>query len=299
MFTLWLSSDTLPEEATSEPSSHGLPRRASPSIASISQSDRRRMSDALSPVPMATSIEIMARYSVPSMPRPPRVQQLVLLNQFLETRPSDPTKPKVIAVDGVDKNAVRTLIAHLHRHILNSLGYTVRTLCHNSIAPQPPPSHSPNLAISEGPIEGEVSRSPEATAQMDHYMQQIYDWDSMWISIAEASSHSSSRARPCVYLLPLSPLMATLRASSHLALTDSCDPDRWRWLASHWAGHPRPDITINVENIADISVNWEVIRFQGSNMSTLAITKAADGIELAAQQLRRVCFEVEDLLISD
>jgi len=94
--------------------------------------------------------------------------------------------------------------------------------------------------------------------------------------------------------------MATIRASNHLVLTGTHDTvDHWRWLASYWSGHLRPDITINIEDMAYISINREILRLQGSDMNTLIVTKGMDsGVDLIPQQLYRVYSEVEDWLVS-
>jgi len=232
------------------------------------------------PEPITDPIEVTARYTMPSARRPPIVQYLGTLNQFLGTRLKGPAQSKVIAVDGLDGNAVRMMIDNLDQHVSKVLGYSVRI-------------------VNERPIRAPIDHS----AQLPYYVRQIQEWDLMSELIAEAPPPAPSRARagPCVYLLPLSPLMATVRASNYLALTGTYGTeDLWCWLASHWGGHPRPDITINIEDTAHVSVNREILRLQGSNMNTLIITKGLDGgVDLVPQQLRRVCFEVEDWLVSE
>jgi len=220
---------------------------------------------------------------MPPGPRPPIVQHLSLLNEFLGVRPKYPGQCKVIAIDGFDRNAVQMLIAKLSNHI-KRIKCTVRV------------------------IDDDFTREPEVpvdrSTQLCGYIRQIHNWGMMWNKIAEAPSPPPTRAGPCagpvIYLLPLSPLMATIRASDHLALTGTyCTIDHWRWLASHWSGHPRPDITINIEDMATVSMSREIIRLQGSDMNTLVVTKGLDGgVDLGPQQLHRVMFEVGDWLVS-
>ena len=123
----------------------------------------------------------------------------------------------------------------------------------------------------------------------------------MWEKIAEAPPPRPPPTRTglYIYLLPLSPLMATIRVSNHLVLTGIYSTvDHWRWLASHWSGYPRPDITINIEDIADVSVNREILRLQGRDMNTLIMIKGLDGrVDLGPQQLYYICFEVEEWLL--
>lgn len=71
--------------------------------------------------------------------------------------------------------------------------------------------------------------------------------------------------------------MATIRASNQLVLTGIYSTvDYWRWLASHWSRYPRPNIIINIKDIANISVNREILRLQGLNINTLIIIKGLD-----------------------
>ena len=152
------------------------------------------------------------------------------------------------------------MIANLNHHITSHVGCTVRVMANAS---RPPADPSPRL---------------------DFYVRQIHDWAAMWQTISGAPLPTPSSTRPCIYLLPLSPLMATIRASNMLALTGTYNTaDLWRWLASHWAGHPRPDLTINIEDITVTSVNREVLRMQGYRINTIIVTKASDdGVELVA-----------------
>ena len=152
-------------------------------------------------------------------------------------------------------------------------------------------------------MDNEFTRRPvDASTQLYNYIRQVHDWGMMWNKIAEAPppEPAPTRADPCIYLLPISPLMATIRASNHLALTGTYSTvGHWRWLASHWSGHPRPDITINIEDMADVSVNREIVRLQGRNMNTLIVTKGLDGgADLGPQQLCCVFFEVENWPVS-
>ena len=226
-------------------------------------------------LPKANMFEVTARYYIPSSLRPPIVQYLAVLDQFLGTRPNSPRQPIVIAIDGLDRNAVQMMIANLNHHMTSDVGCTVRVMG-NASSRQP------------------VDPSPH----LDFYIRQIHDWAAMWQTIFRAPLPTQSSARPCIYLLPLSPMMATIRASNLLALTGTHNTaDLWRWLASHWEGHPRPDLTINIEDVTFTSVNREVLCMQGCRMNTIIVTKASDdGAELVAEQLGRVSREVDECI---
>ncbi|KAL2049565.1 hypothetical protein ABVK25_010144 [Lepraria finkii] len=112
---------------------------------------------------MANSIELTARYTMPSIPRPPIVEHLTVLNDFLRVRPRHSEQPKVIAIDGSDRKAVQMLIANLQNHITRNLKCTVRVM------------------------DDDFARRPmDPSTQLHNYSRQLHDWSMMWKKIAEA-----------------------------------------------------------------------------------------------------------------
>ena len=73
---------------------------------------------------MANLIKTILKYS--SGLRLAMIQHLTILDQFLGTRPKDKTQPWVIAIDGLDMNAVQMMIANLYHFLTRDLGRTVR-----------------------------------------------------------------------------------------------------------------------------------------------------------------------------
>lgn len=237
-------------------------------------------------------VGLRARYSFSTMGSPPIAHKLNVLSEYLEScPPQDHIQNKVIAVDGLDRNAVRMVISELHYNISKDLQCPVRV------------------------IGDEFAQRPiNETSDMAHYVAQIHNWAAMWRMISEASPpdcsigarssqperlrghiQSSLSDRLCIWIMPLSPLMVTFRAATRIAMTGTFGPsDLWRWLASHWAGYLKPDITINLQEIADTATKPEVLRFEGSNMNTLLVTKLRDSDILSSSQMRRVTFEIED-----
>ena len=262
----------------------------SPAVPSLPQppdaADPRPPGLHLPPLGMVSSVSLSARFSAHSAARPATVQNLSVLSEFLRARPADGGEPRVIAVDGLDRNAVQMMIANLYHHISRDPRFTVRVMSESHYRPPTDPS-----------------------AAMLFYLRQIRDWGQMWQVVlgspAMASDtrtpfahRQSSPLPPCLWILPLSPLMATMRVANHVAMTGTYGTvDLWRWLSSHWQGHIRPDITINIQEMADTSRDREVLRYSGSNMNTLVVTKVpGPGVEITPKQYRRVAFEVEEWL---
>ena len=243
-----------------------------------------------------SGLSVTTSQHIPLLPMicPPIIQQIEALSTILRTRPPKSPRGKVIAVDGVDKDAVLFMIRYLHHHITKNSGLAVRIFNETSVQPQ----------------------NPEIT-DLFHYAQVVQDWNMLWSAFIElpvpiisecASQHesttessiamSSKSQTACVNIVPLSPLMSTERAASQIPITDAYSNEKhWRWLAGYWRGCPRPDITISILDSEGILKDREVLRIWGHNMNTLVVTKANSGqAVITAKQLRRVGFEVEEWL---
>ena len=72
---------------------------------------------------MANLIKPISKYS--SGLRLSIIQHLAILDQFLGTRSKDKTQPWVIAIDGLDMNAVQMMITNLYHFLTRDLGRTV------------------------------------------------------------------------------------------------------------------------------------------------------------------------------
>lgn len=71
--------------------------------------------------------------------------------------------------------------------------------------------------------------------------------------------------------------------------------DPWRLLSGYWKDRFRPDVTINIQDIADTRNQYEVLRFQVQGMNTLVVSKEGNtGLNINPQQLRRVLFETAE-----
>ena len=274
----------------SSPLSLGPPSRLLPRPARLltkPSAQRSRLQSSSSPV------ALRARYSTSAIVTPPVVSNTNVLAEYLKSRHADYLQGKVIAVDGLDREAVQAVVTELHYNITRDFRCSVRVL-HEGI-PQPP---------------------VDATAEMARFLGQIQDWSAMWEVILRASppalrpkfQSDQNRADDMdgdipsvVWIIPLSPLMATTRALTGIALTGSYNAaDLWRWLASHWNGHFRPDVTINVQEIADVCTKREVLRFESNKMNTLLLTTSrVNGIDITSRQLRRAVFEVKEWIRGD
>ncbi len=243
-----------------------------------------------------SGLSVTTSQHIPLLPMicPPIIQQIEILSTILRARPLEPMRGKVIAVDGVDKDAVLFMIKYLHHHITKHSGLDVRIFHETPVQPQ----------------------TPEST-DLFHYTQVIRDWNMLWNAYIElpvptipesASQHGSTTVSPvampsksqiaCVNIIPFSPLMSTERAASQMPITDAySNENHWRWLAGYWRGCPRPDITINISDSEGTLKDREVLRIWGHNMNTLVVTKANSGhVVFTAKQFRRVGFEVEEWL---
>lgn len=215
-------------------------------------------------------------------------RRLSVLAEFMRARPTNTSLVKVIAVDGFDRQAVHAMIANLHYHITRDLQYVVRVISEDSFYP---PNNRP--------------------AELYNFYQQIQSWGAMWEMILHTSSISSDfrphkRAKsarvypanptasfeyPLIYILPLSPMMATMQAVQRIMGPN----DPWRLLSGYWKDRFRPDVTINIQDIADTRNQYEVLRFQVQGMNTLVVSKEGNtGLNINPQQLRRVLFETAE-----
>lgn len=245
------------------------------------------------PPPRASSPAVLrARHSASLAATPPLIQKIKVLAEYLRDCPPGAAQNKIIAVDGLDRDAVQSVIAELHYNITRHLKLTVRVLSQE--IPQHPVHESAEIAL---------------------YHSQIQHWAAMWTLILGAlppapqpgAGHEESRgappatARPCVWIMPLSPLMATTRASIGIALKGTYgSADLWPWLASHWAGCLRPDITVNIQEVADTSSKREVLRLEGDHMNTLIVTIAREGgFHVTSSQLETVNREITQWLRAD
>ena len=59
----------------------------------------------------------------------------------------------------------------------------------------------------------------------------------------------------------------------------------WGWLAKHWVGFFKPDIIINIRDVADTAARKEVLRFGAGNMDTLIVTTTGHS-DLSSAQLK-------------
>ena len=206
-------------------------------------------------------------------------RKLRILAEFMQSRPANAPLVKVIAVDGSDRHAVHSLMAILHHRITRNLRYVVRIL---DIDPVVPSNNHPT--------------------ELPHFVRRIQAWDQAWdmlwydiFNAYHASTHPAYRMGPLdspqVYILPMSPLMVTTQAL-HGTLVSN---DQWRFLSSYWKHSFRPDVTINIQDIADTNHQYEVLRFQANSMNALIITKQGNtGLHITSSQMRRVVFETEE-----
>lgn len=205
------------------------------------------------------------------------VRSVAILSEFLKIRPNDAAQSKVVAVDGDDKNAVHLTIATLHFHITKDLGRVVRVFG----------EETPEIFADQRP-------------EFAHFITRVQTWGAMWEAIRSGDAPVASSYRPagahqpapppggsCVYILPLSPLTATIQAANR-------GTDYFRWLASYWSAHVRPDVTINIQNPEGAISDRQIVKVFG-DLRALIVTKGAPGgIDLSPKQLRRVVFEVEE-----
>ena len=207
----------------------------------------------------------------------------IVLNDFL-ARPLDVSQYKVIAVDGSDRNGVHLIMARLQLHLHKDLGYNVR------VFGEPQTTGSANECSSELAYFAAIVGAWEATMRAIHRAANT--------SHPTSPAQQLALAQPCVCLVPFSPLMATTRAAARVPFSGAHSNDvHFRWLASHWAGHARPDITISLHETDPVIKHREVLILPGSLMFTLVVIKGQEGgNDVSPKQLRRVVFEVKEWL---
>ena len=233
-------------DSTTQPSplTLGPPRRLLPTPPSLAPTEASPPRSVVPPRPprVLGSVTLSARYFTESTIAPPVIHKLNALAEFLKKPPTNGTHNKVIAVDGLDRNTVHLVIVDLHSNITKDFHSTVRVL-----------SEDPPQFPAIEPVA------------LTHFSQQRQNWAYMWNVILQApppaprvgtwpeyrqgpAPHvSTANPRLCVWIVPLSLLMATIRASTGMVLRSNYgSTDLWPWLASHWAGHFRPDVTINI-----------------------------------------------------
>jgi hypothetical protein len=230
-------------------------------------------------------LSISTSQYIPSVPLAciPIIQQIEDLSSILRPRSSESSRNKVIAVDGLDKEAVRFTIRFLHDHIAKHTGLNVRVLS-----------------------EPYFQRDPESV-NVPGYNEVVRHWDRLWDDVIRhpvpnsAARHGSITVpRPNVDIIPFSPLMTTERAASQMSITDAySNESHWRWVAGYWRGCERPDITVNILDSNGTLKDSEVLRVWGDDMNTLVVTKTNSGLApFTAKQLRRVGFEVKEWLMN-
>ena len=242
-----------------------------------------------------------ARSSTPNVRNDMRlVDKLDVLGQYLNVRPVNAPNFKVVAVDGLDRNAVHLVIANLHYQIVKDLRFTVR------------------VVGEQLPLRSHDTRPPlEILNDQVQYYGSL--WDSIWNAprglsdvapdpppITGQQRHLfpppiNTSAYPYIFIIPMSPLTATLKASKFVGFPGSDgDLNVWRWLASHWGGRWTPDVMVNIQEAADmVHFDHEVIILNDGKIRTLNLTKTREGgVDLTPAQLRRITFEVEEWLYS-
>lgn len=199
-----------------------------------------------------------------------------VLSRYLNHQPSN---NKIIAIDGVDRTLVHLVIAELEYHINHNLGFTVRVI--DDDTPQ-------------------IHQLPEQLA--------FTTATEVWSSMCDEIEHSYPNfltpppgliLPTCVYLSPLSPLMATIKITDGMG-SEGVDEERqsFRFHAEHWRGLIAPDIIIHIHNTTNTFGQGQVLVLH--SMKTLLVAREQDGwMSLDPRQLRSVAFEVEGWLRDD
>ena len=202
-------------------------------------------------------------------------RKLSVLAEFMKRRPANAPPYRVIAIDGIDRIAVHTLIANLRSHIPEGLHYTVRVFRIN-----------PFMTYNNQPTE------------IPDFTHRVRYWDSVWRKVLDENLPSTISTQlpvasniPVVCIVPMSPLMVTSQA-----LHPTMDPhDSWRALSTHWGRSFRPDVTINIQDIANTRNRPEVLQFQIDDMNALVVNKKGNtGLNITSEQMERLLFEVKE-----
>lgn len=186
---------------------------------------------------------------------------------------------KIIAVDGYDQKSIHLVIESLQRNIREDLEVEVKTAeADCEVFPQ----FEAGLQRWDGLVAA-ISFMPQATLLSDEH----------WCSMCDIFTS----CRSPVYILPVSPLMITLKAAESISPqvgNNHPNPD-FKYLVERWRNSITPDITISIIKPTHGFMAESIFRQQGSQMNmTLTETGAADA--LSPRQLRRLAFEVEDWL---
>ena len=221
----------------------------------------------------------------------PNMQQLAILDRFLDAKTNQSRKVQIVAIDGDDWNIINLLCSNLRHSLQRDYGRSVLVLGER-LPPQQ--EHLPILF---------------------QFMKRVQLWGGLCTNIREHASSTPSLSdpasqhgqpflpppspdRPCIYVLLMSPLGTTSMAARSV-----CSPgldennEHFGWLASYWEGHLRPDVMISVHNMDGIVRKRETLRMENFGLKALVVTRVQDGkAALTPQQARRVVFEVQDWL---
>jgi len=228
------------------------------------------------------------------------VQKFTVLSEAFRSRPPEATHCRVIAVDGLEPQAVEILVGYLHE------SFKARTPHYVRLCPA---------------IPAEVVNS-----DLRAYSRVITHWDTLWRHFlkvpfptnstdAGAPALQQQHALPlptslpagpmveplCVNIVPFSPLMLAYKVALRMPPSDlSTEHQVWRWLVEHWRRLVSPDITISVHKYDITLKDREFVRVCVQNTKILLVTagESADG-PFTAKQLRRITFEVEEWLRED
>lgn len=218
----------------------------------------------------------------------PFMEHLNLLGQYLEESSLGYLCGKIIAIDGYGKDSIQLVINSLRHFIIEDLNIQVRTV--------------------------EMDSGGASASDLAQFMASLRRWDEMVATIsADSSAPPRSNEHWCsgcnifalpwprqspVYILPISPLMITLKAAnSKNASAGNYSPnDVFQFLARFWSYSIKPDITVSiVEPTSDITAE-SVIRLQSSQMNTMILAETGGEIAISPRQLRRLALEVKEWL---
>ena len=219
---------------------------------------------------------------------PPFAQHQQILDEFLQSRDADTCGSKLIAIDGCDIQSLHLLISHLQYCLTKDLKVVVRVF-------------GSALGVRDGSVGG-----------MGRLLSEIQLWHGICATLATVPSTQSSpgtSSQPpvvpplveptCVYIVPMTPLMATLRAVEDISREDAHIPSiRFGHLASLWDGSFQPDITINIQE--DCNAKRPVYMGTLHGTKVLTVMQGWTGqLRITPKQIKRVTFEVEDWLQED
>ena len=173
---------------------------------------------------------------------PPMVQKITVLSEVFGGRPPGARHFRVIAIDGLESQAVDNLIQRLSESFKARAPHFI-------------------IHVYQNPVE-------MMEADLRGYNHLITHWGTLWkhflevpfptnaeVSLVEqqhalvtsASPHPGPLVEPiCINIVRYSPLMVACKAASKMAQSDPyTEHGLWRWLADHWRGMIGPDITIS------------------------------------------------------